>query len=348
MLKFTSEPRDGILLDNPLAAGDGHALQARTVVVQSFKGVRNRLGIPRRHKYAVHLILHDLRNCADRCYYRHRAISHAFQQGVGQAFGMTRKYEYIGALPQPLLGGIKNGAEELHSIIEPSLPYRFAKVALRGTGTREPQMDLDSAPAQYFDSLHGVEYSFAVGEPADVHDFKRAIGRITRKIQVDFFYVDGIGDQHKRCRGREPVIRRKFARGKHHDRVRIRQAVPQQRCQETIPGEQLLGEGPTMYLVHNRTPQPLCNGEVYEVAPVSFEVERGVDVYDPRIALQEAEREGEGASKQAQQCSQAIFGAPFATDLELTELEARGQLRFEELIQVGGHAADSGSRRAEK
>jgi hypothetical protein len=47
-------------------------------------------------------------------------------------------------------------------------------------------------------------------------------------------------------------------------------------------------------------------------------------VHDPRIAPHDANRERERAANQPEQRSEAIFGTPFAANLELAELEARG------------------------
>jgi hypothetical protein len=71
-------------------------------------------------------------------------------------------------------------------------------------------------------------------------------------------------------------------------------------------------------------------------------------MHSPRIALHDANCKREWAYNQAEQRSEPIFGASLAADLKMAELKACGQLRSEELIQMGGNAAYGSSRRTEQ
>jgi hypothetical protein len=194
-VEFRSHPTDGVLVHDSLPSGNRHALQARTVVVQPLKSVRERSRIAWWHEYSVHLVLHDVWYAPDRGYHRHDAGRHALQQRVRQPFAVTWECEHIGTAPQLLFGGAKNRSEKLHLIAKPSFRDRLSDLLLRRAEACEPQMDLDSASAQHRDGLHDVEDSLTFGETSNVNNFERSIRCIAFEIQFNAFYVNRIRNQ---------------------------------------------------------------------------------------------------------------------------------------------------------
>src|SRR5204863_6337274 len=83
-------------------------------------------------------------------------------------------------------------------------------------------------------------------------------------------------------------------------------------------------------------------------APVRLLVERRVDMQELRARAHDRRGEQEGARPQARQPPEQALAASFAADLEMHQVEARGEPRAQKPVEMSGDAADRLAARPEQ
>jgi hypothetical protein len=95
-----------------------------------------------------------------------------------------------------------------------------------------------------------------------------------------------------------------------------------------------------MHLHYQLAAKDPHNRKVRQVAPERLGVHRGVDMYDVRSIVNQADQQLPRGEKKTQEFRASRLAASFASDLKIEKLEGIGQVRGEQQIQVGAHAAD--------
>ncbi len=247
----------------------------------------------------------------------------------------------------------KGGADERDFAREAGLARVLSQARFLRSVAGDHQPGVHAARAGEAQRLDRLQQSLAGSEPADIDEAQRRVGlgcsavvaQVRRAIDAVRHDLDGLPG---RCAAERLQLRAR----EHDHQIRPSEHAPHQ-CGKGAPhyggpsGGELV-EHAAVHLVEHACAAQLGRGDVGEIAPVRPGIERGVDVHEAGAMARDRRAELQRAQREARQAPGQAFAAAFAADLEMQQVEPRGEARAEQAVQVRGHATDRLAARPEE